>query len=38
MKHCYTCTSHLSDRAKLREFKNGKLLPDYTVYKLKPDD
>ena len=25
MKHCYGCT-YLSDRAKLREFKNDKLL------------
>ena len=38
MKHCYTCT-HLSDRAKLREFKYDKLptLPivsDDQVWKL----
>ena len=31
MKLCYTCT-YLSDRAKLRELKNGKLLPDYSAY------
>ena len=32
MKHSYPCP-YLSDRAKLREFKNDKLLPDYSVYR-----
>ena len=33
MKHCYTCI-YLSYGAKLREFKNDKLLPDYSFHSL----